>query len=42
MEMVLDSLGEALDQFEVAVKHGSAERQAHVGASRDDSPRLRL
>lgn len=33
VETVLDSLNEVLDQFDVAVEHGSAGRQAHVGAS---------
>ena len=33
VETVLDSLNEALDQFDAAMEHGSAGRQAHVGAS---------
>jgi hypothetical protein len=33
VEAVLESLVQALDQFDAAVEHGSAGRQAHVGAS---------
>jgi hypothetical protein len=33
VEAVLESLVQALDQFDSAVEHGTAGRQAHVGAS---------